>query len=96
MEKRQIVGFDDLKEVWKKEGIRNGCREGSLFLKPDINESPEKHILWDLDDCIKQLGRYRRFNYNRVMGISKNAAMLLRFDASMETATYMIIIEKEK
>lgn len=91
MESRKIVGFDDLRLEWKKEAIRNGCGEWSQFLKPDINESPEKHILWDLDDLTHTVGQHKGFTYNGVIGISNNTAMLLQFDASMEIAKYMII-----
>lgn len=91
IEKRNIVGFDELSEAWQEEAIRNECGEFSHFLEPLEGHSPESHILWDLDDCEVRAGHYKGFDYNSTIGISNSTAMLLQFNDSMETVRVMII-----
>ena len=91
IEKRNIVGFDELSEEWQAEAIRNGCKELSHFLEPLPGHRPGEHILWDLDDCIPHESHYKGFDYSGVIGISNSTTMLLWFTDDMETALIMFV-----
>ena len=93
METRNIINFYELDEKWQVEAISNlgEIAEENHYLEPDETATPEKHILWDLNECMLHKGTHDGFQYNAVIGISNNSAMLLNIDNAFETATIKIV-----
>jgi hypothetical protein len=88
IEKRKIVGFFELSDDWQKEALRNldDLAITEIYLEPLPETTPEKHILWDLSEAMKQTGNHFGFDYNAVITISNNSAMLLNIDEGFEMA----------
>ena len=93
METRNIVNFYELSEAWQREAISNldEIAEETYFLDPDDDAIPEKHILWDLNECMSCKGNHEGFEYNAVITISNNSGMLLNIDDNFETATIKFV-----
>ena len=90
---RNIVNFYELEEKWQAEAIRNmgDMAEETLYLEPDDDAIPEKHILWDFSEVMAREGEYEGFKYNATMGISNNSGMLLNIDNSFETCAIKFV-----
>jgi len=86
-ETRNIISFYELSEEWQNEAKRNLDKyaEEAMYLEPTTAYDPNK-VLWDLSTCLRQAGIVNGFEYNAVIGISNNSAMLLAIDDSFETA----------
>jgi hypothetical protein len=93
METRAIINFFELSEKWQREAISNLDKfaKENMYLEPLPDTCPEKHILWDLSEAMKQTGEVDGFKYNAVIGISNNSAMLLNINDTFETATIKIV-----
>lgn len=91
-EKRNIVSFYELSKEWQKEAIRNLDEEAeeTMYLEPTREYNPN-YVLWDLSTCMRQNGNIDGFEYNAVIGISNNSAMLLNIDNSFEVATIVFV-----
>ena len=79
MEKRAIINFYELSEVWQAEAKSNldEYAEETMYLEPEEGLNPVDHVLWDLNECMVASGTYEGFEYNATIGISNNSAMLL-------------------
>ncbi len=90
--KANIVSFYELSEDWQKEAISNlyEYAEENSYLEPTC-EYDENIILWDLNECMAQNGNHKGFEYNAVIGISNNSAMLLNVNDSFEACEYIYI-----
>ena len=89
-----IINFYDLDPEWQTEAISNldDFAIEALYFEPDDDDSPEKHILWDMTEVMHHAGVHESgFQYNCVMPISNNTAMLIYMDSSGEEAQYIII-----
>ena len=87
--KKNIINFYELDEKWQAEAISNldGMAMETSYLEPEEDQEPEKHILWDLSECMPYDGTTEDgFVYNASIGISNNSAMLLDIDDTFETA----------
>jgi len=86
--KRQIINFYELDPEWQAEAKSNldEYAEENSYLEPCEGQNPKEHILWDLSECIPQNGDHEGFEYNAVIGISNNSAMLLNLNNSGEEA----------
>lgn len=84
---RNIINFYELAADWQAEAISNleDMAEETLYLEPDDDAIPEKHILWDFSEVMAREGEHEGFRYNATMGISNNSGMLLHIDDSFET-----------
>jgi hypothetical protein len=93
METRNIVNFYGLNEKWKVEAISNldDMAEETMYLEPEDDAIPEKHILWDLSECMPRKGVHAGFEYNAVITISNNSGMLLNIDENFETCTIKFV-----
>ena len=89
-ETRNIISFYELSEGWQKEAKHNldESAEETMYLEPTIEYDPNK-VLWDLSDCMRQAGSINGFEYNAVIDISNNSAMVLAIDDNGETAEIM-------
>lgn len=84
--KRNIVSFYDLPTKWQKEAVKNlgqEMAEEAHYLQPWSKQSPKKHILWDLSECMRL---QNDSDFNAYIIISNNSAMLLKIDDIFETA----------
>lgn len=90
---RNIVNFYELEEEWQAEAISNldDMAYDTLYLEPDDDATPEKHILWDFSEVMAREGEHEGFEYNATMGISNNSGMLLNIDDCFETCTIKFI-----
>ena len=90
---KRIINFFELDEVWQKEARSNldGIAEETMFLEPDEDKNPTDHILWDLSECMPHKGEHEGFEYNAVIGISNNSAMLLNLSDNMEEADIIFV-----
>ena len=90
--KRDIVTFYELSEEWQKEAISNLDKyaEENHYLEPEGAYDPDI-VLWDLNECMAQNGSHNGFDFNAVIGISNNTAMLLNIDDSFESCEYIIV-----
>ena len=84
LEQRDIVNFYELPEEWQKQAKSNldEFAEENSYLMPLDNQSPDTHILYDLNECM----RYSGGDFNAFIGISNNSAMLLQIDDCCESA----------
>ncbi len=87
-----IINFFELSEAWQQEAISNldEYAEESHYLEPSCEYDPNI-VLWDLNECMPQKGSHNGFEYNAVIGISNNTAMLLSVDDSFESCEYIIV-----
>lgn len=78
--RKRLVNFCELSEEWQAEARSNldEYAEEALYIEPEDGQAPEKHVLWDLNEAMKQSGEHEGFKYEAVIGISNNSAMLLR------------------
>jgi len=92
-EQRSIISFYELSEEWQKEAISNldELAEETFYLEPIEDHNPEEHILWDLSEAMQGEGEIDGFEYNAVITISNNSAMLLSLSENMESAKIKII-----
>lgn len=90
---RPIINYYELSEAWQAEARRNldDQAEEASYLEPLEGQTPDKHVLWDLVDCIRAKTFYEGRAYNAVIGISNNSAMLLDIDDSFESAFVIIV-----
>ena len=81
---RNIISFWDLSKDWQEEAKSNleEQAEEALYLEPEKNQNPKKHILYDLTYCFRVSGE----EYNTVIPISNNSAMALNISPSDEQA----------
>ena len=88
-----ILNFHDLPEKWQEEAKSNldEYAEETMYLEPDDDSDPAEHILWDLSECMRQNGNHEGFEYNAVICISNNSAMLLNVSDSGEEATIKFV-----
>jgi len=94
MEKRAIISFYELSEEWQAEAKSNldEYAEDNMYLEPHEDANPTEHILWDMSEVMPHAGVHESgFQYNCVMPISNNTAMLIYLDNSGEGAQYIII-----
>lgn len=86
-----IISFDELSSDWQAEAIRNldDQAQEAMYLEPNPDHTPAKHILWDLTEAVRGDGTHDGFKYNASIGISNNSAMLLNVDPAGEAATYI-------
>ena len=87
-----IINFYELSEAWQAEAVSNldEYAEENHYLEPTC-EYDTNIVLWDLNECIAQSGSHNGFEYNCVIGISNNTAMLLNVDDNFETCEYIIV-----
>lgn len=92
IETRRIISFYDLSEDWQKEAISNldEYAEESLYLEPE-QDYDSNIVLWDLSTCMRQNGEHNGFDYNAVISISNNSAVLLNIDDAGYAAEIMFI-----
>ena len=90
---RAIVSFYELSEEWQIEARSNldEFAEEASYLEPKDGQTPEKHILWSLNECMVSEGKYEGFKFNTTIVISNNSAMLLNINDTFEEAEYIII-----
>ena len=90
--KRNIVTFYELSSEWQVEATSNldEYAEENYYLEPEGAYDPNI-VLWDLNECMRQDGSHNGFDYNAVIGISNNTAMLLNVDNSFESCEYVIV-----
>ena len=91
--KANIISYYELSEAWQAEARSNlgDCwAEENHYLEPTCEYDPDI-VLWDLNECMRQSGSHNGFEYNGVIGISNNTAMLLNVDDSFETCEYVIV-----
>ena len=89
---RNIISYFDLSEDWQAEARSNldELAEEAMYLEPDC-EYDSNRVLWDLTDCMPHSGIYNSFEYNAVIGISNNSAMLLNIDRDGQSAEIMFV-----
>jgi hypothetical protein len=87
MESVNIINFYGLPEEWQDEAISNldELAYDTLYLEPVEGHDPREHILWDLLSAMRHEGVHEGFEYNAVITISNNSALLLNIDNDMET-----------
>lgn len=87
-----IINFYELSEGWQEEAVSNLDKyaEENLYLEPTCEYDPDI-VLWDLNECMSQAGSHNGFEFNSVIGISNNSAMLLNIDDSFEFCRYVIV-----
>lgn len=92
IKKANIVNFYELSPEWQKEAISNlnEYAQDEMYLEPETEYNPNK-TLWDLSEAMLQKGNYNGFEYNAVIGISNNTAMLLNINDSFETCEYIFV-----
>lgn len=90
---RNIVSFYELEEKWQKEALSNLDKYAheTMYIEPEDDEEPEKHILWDLSECMVADGEHEGFKYNASIGISNNSAMLLNLSDCGEEAEFIFV-----
>lgn len=90
---KNIVNFYELEEEWQAEAISNldDMAYDTLYLEPDEDSTPDKHILWDFSEVMAREGEHEGFEYNATMGISNNSSMLLNIDNSFETCAIKFV-----
>lgn len=78
--KRVIVSYLELSKEWRAEARRNlgGLAQETMYFEPLPDTNPVEHVLWDLSTAMRQTGVHKGFEYNAVIGISNNSAMLVR------------------
>ena len=89
-----IINFYELDPEWQAEAISNLDEFAieALYFEPEEAHNPTEHILWDLSEVMPHAGVHESgFQYNCVMGISNNTAMLIYLDDSGEEAQYIIV-----
>lgn len=90
-QKRNIVNYYELSEKWQQEAKSNlDNAEENYYLEPDCEYDPNI-ILWDLNECMRQKGNHKGFEYNAVIVISNNSAMLLNVNDTMEECYYIFV-----
>jgi len=87
-----IVNFYELSEGWQQEAISNldEYAQENSYLEPDCEYDPNI-VLWDLNECMRQNGEHEGFQYNGVIGISNNTAMLLNVNDDFDSCEYIIV-----
>lgn len=90
---RNIISFWELSDEWQKEAVSNLNENAwdAKYLEPSDDAEPEIHILWDLTECMTCEGITEDFEYNGLITISNNSAMLLWIDHDLETAEVKFI-----
>ena len=91
--KSAIVNFFELPEVWQDEARSNldEYATEAHYLEPEEQHNPKEHVLWDLNECMPASGNHEGFEYNAVIGISNNTAMLLNIPDDFEECEYIIV-----
>jgi len=87
--KADIVNFYELPIEWQQEAISNldELAEETMYIMPSEDSNPDKHILWDLSECMIT----NESEFNAFIGISNNSAMLLNIDDNFETCKYKFV-----
>lgn len=93
MKYANIINYHELSEEWQAEAVSNldEYAEEALYLEPEDDKNPEEHVLWDLNEAMRQSGTHDGFEYNAVIGISNNTAMLLNLSDCGEAVQYIIV-----
>ena len=91
--KREIVNFYELDKKWQEEAKRNlgEYAEEESYLRPDEDQDPEEHVLWDLTSCMRHTGEHEGFEFNSAIAISNNSTILLKFDDNMEEVSFIFV-----
>ena len=89
----RLISFYELSEEWQKEAISNNDEyaQEAMYFEPEDNMNPNEHVLWDLNECMRQPGKYKDFEYDGVIGISNNTAMLVKLLDDGEEVEYIIV-----
>ena len=80
--RRNIVQFCELSTEWQAEALSNLDDEAysASYFEPLDSCDPEKHVLWDLNECMSTNhpydGHFHRID--GVIGISNNSAMAVK------------------
>ncbi|NOR27566.1 MAG: hypothetical protein GQ540_03440 [Lutibacter sp.] len=70
---KELVNFYELPEDWRKEAMSNADNyEEITYIMPDEDKTPEKHILWDLSECMRTDGNSI---FDGIIGVSNNSAI---------------------
>ena len=90
---KAIINFYELDEAWQAEAISNldTLAQDTMYLEPDEDSNPVEHILWDLNEAMRQSGEHDGFKFNAVITISNNSAMLLNVSNCGDTADYIFV-----
>ena len=81
---RNIVAFWELSPEWQEEAKRNSDDyEDISYLGPLKSHKPNRHILWDLSECM----RVNDPHMDGVIGISNNSALAVKLSDCGEIAT---------
>jgi len=86
---REVVSYFELSEDWQKEAVSNldeQAEETSYFM-PEDDDEPEKHILWDLSECMASMDS----DLDGVIGISNNSALAVVLSDCAESAYTWIL-----
>ena len=88
-----IVSYWELSEEWQAEADSNldEYEKDARYLEPSENTTPEKHVLFDLNEAMRVEGFHEGFEYNASIGISNNTAMLLNVSDDGESATFLFV-----
>jgi len=86
---RPVVHYCDLSEAWQAVADSNldDLAEETLYLEPEETDDPEKHILWDMSECM----RVASGEMDGVIGISNNSSMAVKLSDCGETAYTWIL-----
>jgi len=79
-----VISFHELSPQWKAEAISNldDQAEEAWYFEPDEGQTPAKHILWDLTQCM----RVDDPTMDGIIGISNGSAMAVKFSDCGEIA----------
>lgn len=92
-ETANIINFFELSPEWQKEAISNldEYAEEALYLEPKDGTNPVEHVLWDLNEAMRQPGVHEGFKFDAVITISNNSAMLLKISDDGDEAEYIYV-----
>ena len=92
-EKSAIISKYELDEQWQKEADSNldEYAQEAMYLEPKDDTNPVEHVLWDLNEAMRQPGTHEGFKFDAVIGISNNSAMLLKISDCGEEAEYVFV-----
>ena len=90
---RAILNYFELSEAWQLEADRNleDAATEARYLEPLESQTPDKHILWDLETCMPCNTEHEGRTFNAAITISNNSAMLLDIDDSFESAFVIFV-----
>jgi len=86
---RELVNYWELSEEWQAEARSNhDDYEDQIYIMPLDGQTPEKHVLWDLSECVRS---GPNSGFDGVIGISNNSAVGINIspDGSMCKMTFI-------